>query len=117
MNHKTGGSRGLRRAGALTVIAAVAVLAAACGSTASSSTASTSAKSATAESAIYRQDVAFVQCLRRHGEPKIPNPPRPGPGGGFSYVVPAKGPTGPRALSYDACKHLLPAASLETSGG
>jgi hypothetical protein len=107
MNHKTGCSRGLRRAGALTVVAAVAMLAAACGSAASSSTASTSA-----DSAIYRQDLAFVQCLRSHGFPKTPSP---SPGGHYVFVVPRGPLTGPRAGPYEACKHLLPAASLEYS--
>ena len=68
MNDKTGGNRGPRRAGALAVVAAVAVLTA-CGGSPSSS-----GGPAPAESAAYRADLAYAQCMRTHGVPNFPDP-------------------------------------------
>jgi subtilase family serine protease len=98
MNGNTGGSRGPRRAGALAVVAAVAMLTA-CGGSASSS-----AGSASAESATYRADLAYAQCMRAHGLTKFPNPH---PSGGFSPALNAN-PDSPAARANDACEHLLP---------
>jgi hypothetical protein len=77
MNGKTGGSRGLRRAAALAVVVAVAVLAA-CGDRPSSS-----GGSASTEPATYRADLAYAQCMQTHGLPGFPdpNPSRPEVGG------------------------------------
>jgi|SRR5580692_914453 hypothetical protein len=104
MNGKTGGIRDPRRAGALAAAAAAAVLATAC-----SAQTSTSYHAGPAGSATYRQDIAFVQCMRRHGVRNLPDPP---PGGGITLQVPQNGAQGkpgdPWAQGVDACKHLLP---------
>jgi hypothetical protein len=111
MNDKTGGSRSLRRAGALAVLAAaVAVLTAACGGSPSSSAGSASTGSAT-----YRAELAFAQCMRTHG---VPNFPDPNPSGGFSVSGQLNGnPTGPAAQAHNACQHLLPSGSATTGTG
>ena len=64
MNDKTGGNRAPRRAGALAVAAAVAVLATACGGSAPSS----------ASAPTYAQELALAQCMRGHGVPNFPDP-------------------------------------------
>ncbi len=111
MNDKAGGSRSLRRAGALAVVAAaVAVLTAACGGSPSSSAGSASTGSAT-----YRAELAFAQCMRTHG---VPNFPDPNPSGGFSVSGQLNGnPSGPAAQAHNACRHLLPSGSATTGTG
>ena len=106
MNHKTGGSRGPRRAAALAVAAAVAMLATACGLV--HIHVGSSAASAPAGPTTYRADLAFAQCMRSHGAPNFPDPV---PGGTFTVNVPATGPTGSKAGPYDACRHLLRSGS------
>ena len=64
MNEKTAGKRGPRRAGALAVAAAVAVLATACGGSAPSSVSAPT----------YAQVLALAQCMRSHGVPDFPTP-------------------------------------------
>jgi hypothetical protein len=93
MNDKTGGNRGPRRAGALAVVAAVAVLATACGGSSAPSSAS---------STTFAQELALARCMRSHGVPSFPDPDA---SGGFhlngtidSQIVAA----------YGACRHLLP---------
>jgi hypothetical protein len=115
MNGKIGGAQGLRRGVALGVTAAVAVLATACGGGSSSiSGGSSSAGADSADSAAYRQDVAFVQCLRSHGEPTFPDP-RPG------HLITVEGSGtggnsgGPLTQAVDACRQLAPRTS--TTGG
>jgi hypothetical protein len=106
MNGKTGSTQGLRRAGAVAVIAAAAVLATACGS----SSAPSSATSLSAESAPFAQLLALAQCMRGHG---VPNFPDPGASGGFTLS--ANGARGTVDIdssqvqvAYGACRHLLP---------
>ena len=103
MNGNTGGGRGPRRAGALVVVAVVAVL------TACSGAPSSSAGSASAEPSTYRANLAFAHCMQTHGLPGFPNP---NPSGTFSF---GRGLTGnsnsPAARAYDACKYLLPHGS------
>jgi hypothetical protein len=100
MNDKTGGHRGLRRAGALAVVAAAAVLAAACGG----GSAPSSAGSASAESATFAQQLALAQCMRSHGQPSFPDPSA---SGGFSLNVTTLDSSQTQA-AYGACRHLLP---------
>ena len=69
MNDKTAGNRGPRRAGALAFVAVVAVLATACSVQTYISYPASSAGSAT-----YRQEIAFVRCMRSHGVPNLPDP-------------------------------------------
>ena len=113
MNGKTGGSRGPRRAAALAVVAAVAMLATACGVVHVHF--GSSSGSAPAESATYPADLAYAQCMRTHGVPGFPDPH---PSAGFSISVSGH-PHGnsPAARAYDACKHLLPAGSTRTGSG
>ena len=99
MNGLTGGNRGSRRAGALAVVAATALLATACnvvhvhiGS---------AGGPATTWSANYRADLAYAQCMRAHGLTKFPNP-NPS---GFRFSMQLN-PNGPAARANDACKHL-----------
>jgi hypothetical protein len=68
MKDKTGASRGPRRAAALAVVSAVAVLTA-CGGSPSSS-----GGSASTESATYRAELAYAQCMRAHDVPDFPDP-------------------------------------------
>ena len=103
MNGKTGWSPGPRYAGALAVVAAVAVLTA-CGGSPSSSAGSASTGSAT-----YRADLAFAQCMRAHGLTNFPNPK---PSGAFSFTTRSNAkPDSPAARANDACQHLLPSGS------
>ncbi len=110
MNAKTGGDRGLGRAGALAVAAAVAVLVTACGIV--HVHVGSSAGSASTESATYRADLAYAHCMQTHGVPNFPNP-NPSAGFGISGQ-PGGNATGPLAQANDACKHLLPAGSTRT---
>jgi hypothetical protein len=55
-----------------------------------------------AGSAAYRQEIAFVRCMRSHGVPDLPDPP---PGGSIS--VPSKS-SDPTSRAVDACKQLAP---------
>lgn len=99
----TGGNGLLLRAGCLAAVAAVATL------TACSGSPSSPPGSASTESAAYRADLAFAQCMRAHGLTKFPNP-NPSATSGPGEPV-ADNSTGPAALAYDACKHLLASAS------
>ena len=106
MNDKTGGSRGPRRARALAVVAAVAVLTA-CGGSPSSSPGSASTGSGK-----YRANLAYAQCMRAHGLPSFPGP---NPSEGFNFSGQLNGnPNSPAARANDACKHLLPRGSPGT---
>ena len=105
MNDKTGGSRGLRDAGALAVAAAVAVLATACGGSAPSS----------ASAPTYAQELALAQCMRGHG---VPNFPDPNASGGYTLTSngSVEGAGGSSIdidssqvqAAYGDCRHLLP---------
>jgi subtilase family serine protease len=94
-------TRGPRRAAALTVVAAVAVLTACGGGP------SPAAGAAPAEPAAYRADLAYAQCMRTHGVPGFPNP---NPSEAFSISGQPHG-NSPAARANDACDHLLPAGS------
>jgi subtilase family serine protease len=108
MNGETGGSRGLLRAGALAVVAAVAVMATACdvvhvhvGS---------SGGSAPAGPATFRADLAYAHCMQTHGLPGFPDP---NPSEGFSISGQLNGnASSPAARANDACQHLLPRGSV-----
>ncbi|MGH3196151.1 MAG: hypothetical protein ACRDNT_09510 [Streptosporangiaceae bacterium] len=104
MNGKTGGNRGLRRAGALAAVAAVAVLATACGSSAPSS----------ASAPTYAQVLALAGCMRGHGVPDFPDP---NASGGYSLASNGslEGAGGSVDIdssraqaAYGDCRHLLP---------
>src|SRR5215469_7775306 len=105
MNGKNGGNRGTRRAAALAVAAAVAVLTTGCGDVHVHF--GSSGGSAPAGPAAYRAELAYAQCMRAHGLPGFPNP---NPSGGLSGHVSAHvnvNPNSPAARADDACKHLL----------
>ena len=108
MNDKTGGNRGLRRAGALAVAAAVAMLATACGGGSASSSAS---------APTYVQEIALAQCMRGHGAPNFPDPDASG-----GYTLTSNGSiegaggasididSSQAQAAYGDCRHLLPGA-------
>jgi subtilase family serine protease len=104
MKDKTGGSRGPRRATALAVAAAVAVLAA-CGGRPSSPGGPASAGPAT-----YRSNLAYAHCMQSHGVPDFPDP---NPSGNISISGQPHG-NSPAARANDACEHLLPAGGAGT---
>jgi hypothetical protein len=94
-------------AGALAVVAVVAVLAATFRVHAQTYT---SYPAGPAGSAAYRQELAFVQCLRRHDVPGWPAVPPPG--GSLTLPVTQNGaggkPGDPTAKAVDACQRLAP---------
>jgi Rieske Fe-S protein len=107
MYDKTGGTRVLRRAGALAVVAAVAALATACGGGTDPSSAS---------SPSFAQEVALAHCLRSHGEPNFPDPPANGQGTAPS-TGPGFDPNSPRFLAaVRICQHVLPAGAHVSIG-
>src|SRR5580658_4053260 len=118
MNGKTGGSRGPRRAAALAVVAAVAVLTACGGSpspsggspSSSGGSASSSGGSASTETATYRADLAYAHCMQTHGVPGFPDP---NPSAGIRISGQPQG-NSPAARANDACEHLLAAGSTGT---
>jgi len=111
MNGKTGGRRGPQCAGALAVVAAVAMLATACGVV---HVHIGSAASAPAGPAAHQAEVAYAQCMRAHG---LPGFPIPNPSGHFQISGQLGGnPNSPAARANDVCEHLLPAGSTGTGG-
>jgi hypothetical protein len=113
MNDTTGGSRGPRRAGALAVVAAAAVLTAACGVHVHMGS---SGGSASMGSATYRADLAYAHCMQTHG---MPNFPDPNPSQGFGVSGQLNGnanDNSPVARANNACKRLLPRGSATTGG-
>ena len=118
MNDRTGGTRLLRRGGALAVAVAVAVLTTACGLVHVHF--GSSGGSASTGSATYRAELAYAQCMRAHG---LPGFPQPKPSGGLSFHHQRRphrsahldgNPNSPAARANDACKHLLSGGSTGT---
>jgi hypothetical protein len=106
MKDQTSRNRGLRRAGALAVAAAAALMATACGSNAPSASGPDPGASVT-----VAQEVALAQCMRGHGVPEFPDP---SPSGGFDLTTTQNGPAGSVDIdnrqvqgAYGACRHLL----------
>ena len=108
MNDRTGGSGGPRRAGALAVVAAVAVLATACGVHVS-----LSGGPASTGSAAFRANLAYAHCMQAHGVPNFPDPTNSSEGFHISGHPHGK-VTGPRVRANNACQHLLPRGSVTT---
>jgi subtilase family serine protease len=107
MNDKSGGSRGLRRAAALAVVAAGASLVTAC-SVVHVHFGSSGGPASTGP-ATYRADLAYAHCMQTHGVPDFPDPK---PSGSTSTSRRLKGnASGPLAQANDACEHLLPHGS------
>jgi hypothetical protein len=93
MNGTTAGNRGPRLVIAMVAVAVVALLA----TTFRVHTQTSFATGAgPAGSAAHRQEIAFVQCMRGHGVPDLPDPP---PGDSVSVPV---------TQTLDACKQLAP---------
>ena len=111
MNARTGGNRGLRRARALAVAAAVTLLVPAC-SVVHVHFGSTDAPAATV-SASYQQLLAYAHCMRAHGLPDFPIPNQSA--GSRSTVRHAGNASGPAAQANAACEHLLTGASTGTA--
>jgi len=107
MNGRPAGIRGRWLAGAVAVVAVVAVLAA---TFRVHTQTYTSYPAGPAGSATYRQEMAFVQCLRRHGVPGLPEVLPPG--GSLTLQVTRNGaggkPGDPTAKAVDACQRLAP---------
>jgi hypothetical protein len=101
MSGLTGGNRGLWRAAALAVVAAVAVLTTGCGLVHAHF--GSSGGSAPTGSAAFRADLAWAQCIQARGLTKFPSP-NPS---GLSLSVQLN-PNGPAGQADDACEHLLP---------
>jgi hypothetical protein len=103
MNGRTGGNRVLRRARALAIATAVALLVPACGVVHVHF--GSSAGPAPARPATYQEELAYAQCMRAHGLPGflLPSPSR---GFGTSMHVSAS-PGSATARANDACEHLL----------
>jgi hypothetical protein len=104
MNGKTCGNRGSRRAWAPAVAAATALLVTACGAVHINF--GSAASSAPPTPPAIRQDLAFAQCMRAHGQPNFPDP-------GPSWTASLSGlstssPGSPAARANAACEHLLP---------
>ena len=102
MNDKTGGSRGPRRAAALAVVTAVAVLTTGCGVHISFGRGSASGP------ATYQASLAYAHCMQTHG---VPNFPDPKPSERFSISGHLNG-NSPLARANDACGHLLRRGSV-----
>jgi hypothetical protein len=69
-----------------------------------------------AGSAPYRQAIAFVQCMRSHGVPTLPEPP---PGDSLSVPLTPNAAggnfSGPVPQAFDACKQLAPSGRETTN--
>jgi hypothetical protein len=102
MNNKTAGNRGLRRVGALGVLAAVAMLTTACGVV--HIHVGNAASAASTQAPTYAQELALAQCMQGHGEPNFPDP---SPSGGFSANVLSTFDNSQGQAAYTACRHLL----------
>ena len=106
MNGKTAGNRRRWLALALAVAAVIAVLAPTFRVHVQTYT---SYPAGLAGSATYRQDIAFVQCMRSHGVPNLPAPP---PGGSITLPGTQNGteakPGDPTAKAVHACRRLAP---------
>jgi hypothetical protein len=106
MDGKTADNRSRRLAAALVAAAVVAVLAVAFGVHTQTSFATGSGP---AGSAAYRQEIAFVRCMRSHGVPSLPDPP---PGASISVRLTHDGTGGksggPVPQAFAACKQLAP---------
>lgn len=108
MNSKISGNKGLRRAGALAVVAAVAALTAAC----SSGGGSSSTAAASTGSTTFQANLAFAHCMQTHGVPSFPDP-NASQGFGVSGQLNGSA-TGPMAQAHNTCAHLLPRSSATT---
>jgi hypothetical protein len=103
MNSKTAGNQGPRRAGALAVVAAVAVLATACGGRFDPSPAGSAPGGAATFT--FAQELVLAQCMRGHGVPDFPDP---NAAGGFSDLNASTLDSSRVQAAYGACRHLLP---------
>jgi hypothetical protein len=82
MDNEADGHRRLRRAGALAIIAGIALLATAC--SASSAASSGTSNAAGGKSAGYAAEVAYSRCMRSHGVPDFPDPQHNASGTGIA---------------------------------
>jgi hypothetical protein len=118
MNNEADGHPWLRRAGALAIIAGIALLATACSaSSAASSGASNgsgTSNAAGAKSSGYAAEVAYSRCMRSHGVPNFPDPQHNASGTGIATT--GIDTSSPQYHSADAtCRHLLPDGGTATS--
>jgi hypothetical protein len=106
MKGETAGNRNPRLAIALVAVAVFALLATTFRVHTQTSFATGSGP---AGSAAYRQEIAFVQCMRSHGVPDLPDPP---PGGSVSMPLTRTGAgpksSDPGSQAFDACQRLAP---------
>lgn len=106
MNGKTAGNRSLRPWKVLAVMAVVALLATTFRVHVQQT--SFSAGSGPAGPAAYRQEIAFVGCLRHHGVTNLPDPPP-----GLFIIVPLTQNSVSQAV--DACRRLAPRGRENTN--
>jgi subtilase family serine protease len=107
MKDKTGASRGLRRAGALAIAAAVVAMTAGCG------VVHVHFGSSGGPASTYQQDLAYAHCMQTHG---LPNFPDPKPSTSLDVSGSLSGnPNSPAARANDACKHLLSSSATASA--
>lgn len=112
MNDKTGGNRGLRRAGAMAVVAAAATLTAGCGLVHVSLGGGSGGSTPTP--GVYQHEIAYAHCMQTHG---VPNFPDPSPSGHFHQQLNPNGVSqsgqgnSPLSRANNECKDLLPQAT------
>jgi hypothetical protein len=106
MNGKIADNRGPRLAITLVVVAVMAVLAATFRVHMQTSFATGFGP---AGSTSYRQEIAFVRCMRSHGAPGLPDPP---PGGSINMQLTQNGAgaksSDPVPQAFNACRQLAP---------
>lgn len=125
MNGNTGARRGLRRAGALAVVLAVAVLVTGCGLV--HVHVGLPGSPASAGPSAFRANLAFARCMRTHGVPDFPVPANASESFhitrhlsvtvhlGTTRHLSGTGFPGPMGRATDACQHLLPPGSITAS--
>ena len=106
MNGETASTRSLRPGRVLAIVAVVALLAATFRVHVQQTSFSTG--SGPAGSAAYRQEIAFVGCMRRHGVTNLPGPP---PGSSISVQLTQNAVS----QAVDVCERLAPRGRENTN--
>jgi hypothetical protein len=132
MNKKTGANRGLPRAGALALVAAVAVLSTACGGASHPSSASSGPGDPThaqaqqeqqqkqQEQQLQKAELAtlskFSHCMQGHGVANWPDPILTSQGISMNLKTAGINTDSPQVqAAYSACQHVAPGLQLHVS--